>query len=659
MSTGQSREDVFQISAFSSFEPWDLVRDVFGADSESEAAELLDTARQQAGYLKITFFPWVARAISRRIAPQAAITSGDPESESSSVELLAAYSTALGVRVHSVNPSAGRPVVYVDASAEELSLDQVRRVNGVRRVGLAPLYSAVRQPVRPMFIAVRGLAPQDVRIPEETAPIVGVLDSGVAGSRLNQAIVGQEEFNVPGDSDPSHGTFVAGLVIDSHGLNEMEPRFPRDQARVFSASVLPRGSIHEPILFQRIVDAINAAPPGVRVWNCSFGADPFGEPEYGTFAQDLDELSDSMGLLFVQAAGNFGPPGRPWPPEDGQAYDDGIASPSEAIRGLAVGARAHKGGAVPSDAPSSYSRRGPSFAQHVKPEVAHWAGDVDERGSLSGFGVQSVLPSDELGESVGTSFSTPIVSSIAANVWAKLEASGATDPRPELIKGLLVHDAILGDTVPDPVHRHYYGWGVPQESSRVLADLDTSFTTVHEVVLTPGNDWIKRPFPVPASLLTEAGGFRGEVFLTISYAPPINAAFGSEAVRYDVSGAFGYVDVGADGREHFHSVTPQQSVVASSWESDQILDGKWSPLKSHRARYPQGRGRGEWALRLSLTERVSEEVGLEQRVFAIVTFRPVQPGVAIYHEGLQATRSLSYVHRTMLAAAEVRVRGRG
>lgn len=279
-------------------------------------------------------------------------------------------------------------------------------------------------------------------------------------------------------------------------------------------------------------------------------------------------------------------------------------------------------------------------------------------GDLDGFGVQSLVPSGELAESVGTSFAAPQVSSIAANTWQALEQSGAVDHvTPELVKGLLVHSAALADTTTEPQYRDYYGWGVPNSSSAVLGNDGGSFTTVHEVVLTPGSNWLKSPFPVPECLITEGNKFQGEVFLTIAYSPPIDPAFGAEAVRYEVDGGFGSMMMSPKGRMEFKSITPGERPRSDLWEANQIAEGKWAPIKTYRHRYPRGKAGGDWALRLSLTERVSNEVGQEQLVYAIVTFRGLEDGMPVYRNGVEAVQRLRYESKVMVPSGRIRLQG--
>lgn len=177
------------------------------------------------------------------------------------------------------------------------------------------------------------------------------------------------------------------------------------------------------------------------------------------------------------------------------------------------------------------------------------------------------------------------------------------------------------------------------------------------MTLTPAAEWTKRPFPIPDVLLTPEGKFRGEVYLTVAYAPPVNPAFGAEAVRYDVAGSFGAIRV-VNGKEKFSTITPQHKAPgASYWEKDQIADGKWAPVKTYFGRYVQGVQGGTWALRLTLTERVTNEINKEQRAYAIITFRAIEPGVDVYNSGIDAIARLNYDSTSMVPVDRIRVQG--
>ena len=652
-----SSADVFAISTIESLEAWDLVRDVFGLPSTVDVEDELRAAIGERALLRLAFFPWVVRQnfVPRQVgisAQSLAIGEGSA---------IAAYLVRSGVELQEFRGSTQRPVAYVTATSA-LSLSLLAHTPGLRSVGKVPSYATDDMVSAQVYSEIRAVSAQDITAPENLGPVVGVLDHGIAPGVLDPFIVDRHHFDPPGRVDPQHGTFVGGLVAAANSLNGGDPRFPVDSCRLFDAQVLPAGSgVDERTLFDRLNQVVRARAisEGIRVWNCSFGAKPIGNFSYSTLAQDLDQLSDELGVLFVVAAGNNPRvPPRPWPPLRGADYDDALRSPSEAVRVATVGARSHRGGAAPEGAPSSYSRRGPNFASNVKPEVGHWAGDVSPQGHAGGYGVHSVLPGDVLAESVGTSFAAPLVSATAASLWAALEGSGAfSEVRPELVRGLLVHSAQLADPQPDLRVRDYIGWGTPPSSLEVIQDTDTRFTTIHEVVMTPGNDWMKRPFPVPDVLLTEAGKLRALVTVTIAYAPPVNPAFGAESIRYDVSGAFGRVVRDADGVEHFNAITTADGRRHAYWEADRITDGKWSPVKTSKSRHPQGVAGGDWALRLTLTERMANELQVEQRVFVIVTMESVDGNAQVNEAGIRALTRLQYPRRAVNVTVPIAVRG--
>lgn len=653
-----SKADRYAISTLAAIESWSA-SDIFDVDDVESATRILDDARATGRYLKITLFPWM----QLQLAPQTTVEGGEEGTAEAVVPAVAdvvqTYVHDAHVDLYAAMVATSRPIIYA-AVTDLTTVQSLSSIPGVRKVSIAEEFTTGLDSQPEFYSPLRAFASTELRARTEDAPVVGVLDTGVSAGHLDPWIADRVTYDVGTDRDPGHGTFAAGLIVDARNLNDGDDSFPDDAAAIVDAQVMPGSGISEAFLHERVVEVVtNPNMRHVKVWNCSFGSRRVGAPQYGTFAQELDVISAEQGVLFVVAAGNYVHlPERGWPPVDGVAFEDRISSPAEAIRALTVGARAHKGGRVAPGAPASYTQRGPNFAAHVKPEVCHWAGDVSVAGDLDGFGVQSLVPSGELAESVGTSFAAPQVSSIAANTWQALEQGGAVDHvSPELVKGLLVHSAALEDTTTEPSYRDYYGWGVPSSSSAVLGNDGGSFTTVHEVVLTPGSNWLKSPFPVPDCLIAEGNKFQGEVFLTIAYSPPIDPAFGAEAVRYEVDGGFGSMVRSPNGRLEFKSITPGERRRSDLWEASQITEGKWAPIKTYRHRYPRGKAGGEWALRLSLTERVSNEIGREQLVYAIVTFRGLEEGMPVYRNGVEAVQRLRYESKVMVPGARIRLRG--
>ena len=638
--TRSSKEDLFQISTLESIRVWDPVLDAFGVSDLAAADAVLDRARATNTPLRIDLFPWV------RI-----------DSPVTASETIAQYLQTKGYTLVGVIGSDSWTSAYFDLSTAASARD-LGSVFGIRSASIAPTYSAYSESIEAQsFREIGSIGASDVTFRGGIGAEVGLLDSGVNSTILSPWITATERYDTGHALDTRHGTFVAGLLVASRELNDGDSAFPDDTVNLVDAQVLPNGSIEEYVLVERITEVLaKRAPSGPKVWNCSFASlspmDPVG---YSTLAQEMDRLAAKYGLLFVQAVGNYvESPVRKWPPT--QALRDGLASPSEAISSLSVGSLSHRGGLTPIGCPASYSRRGPSFGGQQKPDVTYWSGDLDAELALGGYGICSVVPGDLKAESIGTSFATPIVSSIAANTWKELQDAGAlATVRPELVKGLLVHAAsVQGQDMAD-ADRSYHGAGVPVGGLRALFDSPNTFTTVHEVDLPAHVDWRKDPFPVPQCLFDD-GKLSADMTMTIAYAPVIDAAFGDEAVRTCVEGSLGeVVDIG--GRPHLKGKVPLESGTGTrSWESERITQGKWSPIKTYKKAYTRGTKCGtHWALKLSMTVRDTSLDDVTQKAFVVVTFRGLREGMQVYQDGIRALNALQYQTRALSNVAHLRV----
>ncbi|MCC9178538.1 S8 family peptidase [Arthrobacter sp. zg-Y750] len=641
INTPSTAKEIYAVSTFDSFSLWEPFAH---ATASGSGQEVVQSAAEDEKPLKLDFFPW--------LDVESPLVTGQPIRD---------YLEEEGFELLDAVGSSRRKSAYFRVSPSA-SASSLLKILGIRSAVLAPDYSAFRDIQQQSFRKVSSSGSVTIGGPTTASRPVGVLDTGVAVGALDPWVTDRETYDLGSDRDELHGTFVAGLIVASREINQ-NAGFPADTAPIVDGQVLPNGSITEHILLDRITEVVEKhAKNGPRVWNCSFAAttelNPIG---YGAFAQAMDELSAKHNVLFVQAAGNYTvPPGRAWPPVG--ALTDGIASPAEAVHSLAVGSLAHLGGAVPVGSPASYSRRGPSFGGQQKPDVVHWSGDFGGTfGALTGHGIQSVIPGDDLAESVGTSFATPIVSAIAANTWDEIEASsGANAACPELVKGLLVHSAAVASPIRDQSHRAYFGAGVPTESGVILEDTPDSFTTVHEVNMVRGIDWFKDPFPVPACLLTTDGKLKAEIVMTVAYAPVVDAAFGDECVRSSVDASFGRMTSTPTGFQLKGLVPFEKGAQAHAWERDRVQMGKWSPIKTYRKKYPQGTAGGDrWALKLSLLERVEGEVTTSQRVFVILTFKGLSPTLPVYQDGLAAISASNYPSLSLRGQGQIRVQANG
>lgn len=630
----------YEISTVRQLRLWEASTDAFGLGSLAASEALVRAAADAHFLLKFELFPWLTLDSNWGRGTFGSFL------EDVGFELLRSFG------------NERRTTAYLRAT-QDASAAGLSPAYGIRAVQVSPRYRV--QPQRSSVVFDLGSARLESP-PNGDSPVVGVLDTGIQCGALEPWVVARESYDPATDVDSSHGTFVAGLIVAPRALNDGDARFPDDQSRVVDAQVLPAGGIDEPLLLERITEVVQKYQGFVKVWNCSFAASaPIDTDEYSTFAQEMDSLARAHGVMFVQAAGNYeSAPTRFWPPDASAVLSDGIASPADAIDSLTVSSLSHLGGMVPEGAPATYSRRGPGTGGMAKPDVAHWSGDMDPIGQVDRTGVKSFDTSGAIRGDIGTSFATPIVATTAANVWADLESTGGSPTDAALAKGLVVHSALLSESrFSRAEYRDYLGAGTPSGSQSLLFGPDDLFTTVHAVDMVRGYVWWKKPFPVPECLIGSDGKFRGEVFLTLSYQPVVDAAFGAECVRTNVDAGFGLVRPQEEGNPRFASML-QTFRPPASRESEQILDGKWSPIKTYHGRFPRGkRVDGEWALRLSLLERADSVLGGAQRAYALLSFRSLERGLPVYRDGVVALRNYGYAANALVAPNRIRLRPGG
>lgn len=626
ISTGSTKSDVYAISTIQEISVFEPLKDAFGFDDEAAVDELLAEARAEDKLLRIDLFPWL-----------------HSDTRWQHGTTFAEHLQEIGFSIRGIRGNQQRESIYL-APAKATDVAELTNLYGIRHASLEPTYGHWGG-VGPQSMAIVGGVDDALRtlLAEDPGPaVVGVLDSGIEAAALEPWVIARERYDLGSEVNPEHGTFVGGLILAGRALNPDEACFDHDSARLIDGQVLPAGpsGIGELELLERMTEVVRKYPQ-TKVWNCSFARQDELRPiEYSVFASEMDALAAELGILFVQAAGNFNDPGgRPWPPST--PLGDGIASPADAVNSLAVGSLSHRGGRTPVGAPASYSRRGPSFGGQTKPDVSFWSGDFGPSGEVPFAGIRSTVPTDAIAEGVGTSFATPLVSSIAANIWSELDGVNSVEVTPALVKGLVVHGAAINSRNLVNNYRNYYGAGVPLSGIQSLFEDNNSFTTVHDVTLSSKVSWLRAPFPIPACLMTGDGKLRAEVFMTVSYSPILDRACGQEAVRTCVDASFGVIDRSEGDPKITGKVPEVKTTGPHPWESDLVAAGKWSPVRTHHTRFPLGCTGQEWGLKLTLTERHDYEDGIEQRAYVIVTLRGLDDDLQVHADGVRAIQQLA------------------
>lgn len=341
--------------------------------------------------------------------------------------------------------------------------------------------------------------------PPENSPKVCIIDSGIQEEHrlLTLAIDKSTSHSfIPGDTSTAdiatnggHGTKVAGAILYPHQIprngSYQLPYFIQN-ARVLAnsngAATLPR-NLFPPKLMEEIVSQFE----GTRIFNMSINSySPCRLIHMSPWAASIDRLMHENKILFILSAGNISDgegtvlnPGikrhlganRDYP-----SYllekSSRIGNPAQSSFGLTVGSICFdkfddglKESFGEKDDPSSFSRTGLGLWGTIKPDVVEYGGDfvkektttpnISRESTISPELVRSTLNggSDVGKDSVGTSFSAPRVSYIAA----RLQSIYPTEST-NLYRTLIVQSARLPEkifTEPTANHIRHYGYGIP------------------------------------------------------------------------------------------------------------------------------------------------------------------------------------------------------
>ena len=523
-------------------------------------------------------------------------------------------------------------------------MEALRGFVGMQSLEGFPTYSPLRTMSTP--VSWEGglfLVPPD---PEVDYPVVAVVDDGVDPNNryLNPWVVGRERFHPPEFVENDHGTFVAGMLVFGRTLNHDDPRFPETPCKIVDAPIFEKGSaLSERDLIRRLRATI-LNNRDVRVYNLSLStSSPCDLGEFSDLAIVLDSIQDEYDVQFVVAAGNYTDrfTNRP---RLSHSHDcggkDRITSPSDSVNSIVVGSIAHTeraGCAARSEEPSPFTRRGPGPMYTMKPDVAHYGGNMDASGRYAQVGVISLDSKGGTCESIGTSFSTPIVSGIYAHLLQETEDR-------HLATALLLHSASLQRPWQSPdAFRDFVGFGVPTAPEEAIECKEHEGTLAFDLKVPLGKDFGKIAFPLPECLI-DSGKLRGNWVVTLVAQPMLDGQRGAEYVGTDASISIGHID--ADG--HIKSQVPPERRGGNAREAALVKDGgKWSPRKNYRRTMPKGTRAENWGMFLSVTTRSGLTLTEPCRIVALVTILDPARQSPVYTDLLSALNRSGWIVEPM------------
>lgn len=425
--------------------------------------------------------------------------------------------------------------------------------------------------------------------PDSDAPAVCIIDSGIQeGHFLLQPAVDLTSSHcfLPGKAATDvgdyvagggHGTRVAGAVLYGEEVVKAgtpQLRFWIQNARVLDDNNRMPDEVFPAEAMRAIVERFHFGPRTTRIFNHSINAYGYCRLRYmSSWAAEIDALSHQHDVLIIQSAGNIRPTGpMPFPGvkdhlDTGRTYPEylyepaaRVANPGQSLQALTVGSIAYdafetdhwRTFATEPDFPSAFSRSGPGIWNVIKPELVEYGGDYIRTNNQptdvqGGGGIPAACP--ELVRSTmfppgpavdrdatGTSFSTPKVARIAAQLQRLLPAEPTLLYRALLVQSAQwpawAEDVLSQLRAPDEQQTQAkrqqlldnasqiircIGFGIPDETrATVNTDHRTTFITSAETPIRAGECHIYQ-VPIPAALRQQADEYDIRIDVTLSY----------------------------------------------------------------------------------------------------------------------------------------------
>lgn len=414
----------------------------------------------------------------------------------------------------------------------------------------------------------------DFTNPEDTAPIVCIVDSGVTSGNPFLTPVTREDllrsFLRDSPDNPydehGHGSGVASLAA-YYALNLQSGGSNTARVLVASARVLDAANVaDEDRLFSKVIAEVADffVPLGVRIFNLSVNVinrkwnkeAKRTVPRRSWIARTIDRLSREKDVVFVVSTGNIPTHEVREYIENGKAYPEyfgdenaKIFDPGQAALALTAGALAPSTLAVgPAGAataiagrnqPAPFTRCGPGINGEIKPEVVDFGGNYlyDPEGTIvrSNPGTDVVMASHQLSPAIahdsGTSYSAPRIAHKLALVLADLESLELGRVYAPLVKAFLLNSSNwerIGEEFEDFVEaldaikpKHWInvvGYGIPDHNLATYCDAHSALL-FYQGELTP-NTVAYFDVPVPAALATADFGTK-RLTVTVVHSPEV------------------------------------------------------------------------------------------------------------------------------------------
>lgn len=377
-------------------------------------------------------------------------------------------------------------------------------------------------------------------------PVVVIVDGG----RSARSYEPLEAMAIPPlvddfDANQIHGNQITSLVCHAHAWNN-NLELPELACRFVAAQAITKDGVKKQPTQDQFIDYLRGLAEETKgltkVWNLSFNEimPTANSNEISALGHKINHLAREFGLLPVISIGNRDRSGNKM-----------LCPPADCEAAITVSGRKASPTGLPATA-CSVSLNGPAPAGMKKPDLS-WFSNLRMIGGVT---------------NTGTSFSTALISSLAAHTFKNLK-----NPTPDLVRALLINGS------DQQSHCNELGWGTPWEPDQLpWICKEGTVTLAWTAKLRPGFAYYWHDIPVPDEMIRN-GKLFGRASLTAILNPIVSELGGTNyfATRLQVA-------------LQAESKTGKVSNLLGSMKESKAKEetarselSKWSPIRRHAA----------------------------------------------------------------------------
>lgn len=453
-----------------------------------------------------------------------------------------------------------------------------------------------------------GAEPAPKLINLDSMPTVVIIDGGCsAGSYLPLNVLNIKPLVRDVDADLKHGNQVTSVICQGAAWNN-NLALPDLECKFVSVQAINKKNIPVQPTSEQFVNYLRDVAEKTKqvssVWNLSFneGSPSFSSNEISYLGHEINKIAREFDILPVIAIGNVS-----------KENNSRLCPPADCEAALTVSGRVANEQGLP-DSPCPFSLRGPAPGGMKKPELSWFSTLRMIGGSID----------------TGTSFSTPLISSVAAHTFDNLKS-----PTPDLVKALLINK---GES-----HYHDFrlGWGSPWLRGKNLPWLcePGTVTLAWNAKIKAGFAYYWNDIPLPSEML-DNGQIKGEIVLTAILQPLVSELGGDNYFSTRLQCAL--QSVGNDGKVRNILGSMKESKEKEIQSRKELA--KWSPVR-HHGKVFSGVSVDNKVLRLHarIYARDLYQFGMashhemeEQNVSFVLTFKSEEKDSGVYNSMVQS-----------------------